>query len=276
MKRPLGDRLRAMWRQSSALAANAATPRDFVRLMQARLSLSKVGPLVCPTPRVVKGRLRGMGVVSLRTHSTDISVLSELLAARCYEPVLSVLAAKPNTIVDLGANTGLAARWLLSKYPGAKLIAVEPVPENVRCLRENLNGSAVVVPACIGSEARKTRMRSEAGFWAFHIVTEGEDPRAEDIEVDVVEMRSLLDQHGLARVDLLKCDIEGGEVELFSNCSGWIRRVGAAVVECHGGFTAADLLDAIRCGAGNFDLRHVDRDPAYRHEVAVVVNNDAA
>jgi hypothetical protein len=118
-------------------------------------------------------------------------------------------------------------------------------------------------------------MRSSAGFWAFHLVMDAEGAGAQDIEVDVVEMGTLLDQQGLERVDLLKCDIEGGEVELFTDCSRWIRRIGAAVVECHGGFTAADLMDCIKVGGGRFSMVHLSRDPAYRHEVAVVVNDDA-
>jgi FkbM family methyltransferase len=243
--------------------------------MKARLSLGKAGPLVCPRPCVVSARLRSLGRIHLRSHSTDISVLSEILASRCYEPVLAAMSEPPRTIVDLGANIGLAARWLLAHYPEARVVAVEPVPGNVDCLRRNLDGRGVVVAAGVGSENRRARMRSSAGFWAFHLVTDGEAPQEKDIEVDVIEMGELLDRQGIGRVDLLKCDIEGGEVELFTDCSRWIRRIGAAVVECHGGFTAADLMECIKVGGGRFSRRHLSRDPAYGHEVAVVVNDDA-
>jgi hypothetical protein len=47
-------------------------------------------------------------------------------------------------------------------------------------------------------------------------------------------------EHGLDRIDVLKCDIEGAEAELFEDAP-WMDRVGMAVVECHG-FPAEDIL----------------------------------
>jgi hypothetical protein len=55
---------------------------------------------------------------------------------------------------------------------------------------------------------------------------------------------SILNRFGLAGADVLKIDIEGGEVAVFGASDGWIDRVRMFVVELHGNeaiatFTAA-------------------------------------
>src|SRR5687768_13323103 len=89
---------------------------DFVQLMRVRLSQSRLGPLVCRRPTSMEIDLAHLGSrVRLRTHTTDIAVLGEVLVGGSYEPLAAAAAGPVATIVDLGANTGLAARWLLER-----------------------------------------------------------------------------------------------------------------------------------------------------------------
>lgn len=220
---------RLFWRESASVA-------DFLRIMRARLSLSKVGKLVCPNPTIVRARVPKLGgEIWLRSHSTDIGVLAEQLASQTYECLEGHRDVR--TIFDLGANTGLVARWLLATYPDARVVCVEPEPGNVAMLRRNLsgfNGRAVIVPECVGASERTTRLATDSGAWGYAMTDE-------DGDVPVTTMGRLIDEHGIDRIDLLKCDIEGAERELFEACSGWIGRVGFAVVECHD-LPAEDIL----------------------------------
>ena len=102
--------LRQWSREVLVYLHEALTPADFARLMQVRLSQSAVGRVVCPQKVTRRVRLRSFrGAVVLRSHSSDISVLNELVVWDGYGPAARLLPA-PATIVDLGANTGLAAR----------------------------------------------------------------------------------------------------------------------------------------------------------------------
>jgi hypothetical protein len=47
-------------------------------------------------------------------------------------------------------------------------------------------------------------------------------------------------------IDLLKCDIEGGEVDLFEHCAFWVHLLRRGVVEVHGQFLVANLLSKLR------------------------------
>ncbi len=58
-------------------------------------------------------------------------------------------------------------------------------------------------------------------------------------------MADVLSELGNDRIDLLKCDIEGAEAELFKSSASWVGKVGVLAVECHGEFTAQRLIQEL-------------------------------
>ncbi|MBE2320237.1 FkbM family methyltransferase [Solirubrobacter sp. CPCC 204708] len=235
----------------------ARTPRDFWRVLRVRLSQSKLGPVVCRRPIAVDVNLRSLGRVRLRSHTSDVVVLGELIEGGSYEPLAAAAGEPVRTIVDLGANTGLAARWLLGRFPGARIAAVEPEDGNLSVLRRNLEpiGSAAhVVGACIGATPRRVVMvgAREDGFRM------SDDS---DGTTDVVTMEHVLETLEADRVDLLKVDIEGAEEELFDHCGGWIHRVGVVSVECHHPFTADSLLERLERHGAQPEALSIERTP---------------
>jgi FkbM family methyltransferase len=242
--------------------------RSFLRLMRVRLSQSKVGWLVCPKPIVVDVDLRSLGPgVRLRSHTTDISVLDELIVSQGYDPVLPYLDRPARTIVDLGSNTGLATRWMAARWPDATIACVEPERGNLEVLRHNVDRlSATVFPACVGAYERKVQLTSETGEHGFSM----SDPASGlGGDVDVITFDRVLADSGLAdrSIDLLKCDIEGAEVELFESCEEWIPLVSAMVVECHGAFDGPKLVDVLARNGAEFDLVERMPNPAFGCEV---------
>jgi FkbM family methyltransferase len=264
----------AYYRQE--LAAYRREPRrasDLVRLMQVRLALSKLGRVACPKPVSVTVDLASLGPVVLRSHTTDISVLSELVVSDTYRPLLDVIDHPVDTIVDLGANTGLAARWLEHQFPGAQLVCVEPEPGNVATLRKNLAGiqRARVIEACVGGHRRQVALDTSGGEFAVTMV----EARSEDLLLtDVITMEDVLDQAALSSIDLLKCDIEGAEAELFANCRSWLSKVRTIVIECHGVYGVDELMADLAMNGADYVVRRRDPNPAFDNEVAILSRAD--
>lgn len=207
-----------------------ATILDFLRLLRARLARSKLGPLACRRPRIIGVQVPRLGGrVWLRSHSTDYGVLFEILGANAYRALDRVDHAQ--TILDLGANNGLVARWLLHRYPHARIVCVEPEPGNVDILRRNLAGfehRAAVVAACIGDTERTVGLATTQGDWGYAMTDQ-----PSGLTVPVVTMDRIIREHRLKRIDVMKCDIEGAEHEIFASARGWIGKIGFAVIECH-------------------------------------------
>lgn len=253
------------WTETRTYARECASPGDFLRLMRCRLSLSKVGPLVCPRPRTERVSLRSLGgPVTIRSHTSDISVLNELVVWRGYTEPAELLET-PGSIVDLGANTGLAARWFQARWPGARVVAVEPESGNVEMLRRNLSPDDTrVVPLAVGGDRRTAPLYTENGEFAYTLCG---TPTGATTMVQVVTLPEALHADEAADIGLLKVDIEGSERELFADCGDWITSVRQLIVECHQGYTAADLLSDCRRGGAEFRAVHVDRKPDWGYEV---------
>ncbi len=255
---------RALWRESTSLPV-------FLRLMQVRLSLSKVGRLVCPRPKTIVVDLHSFGRnVHLRSHTSDISVLDELSHGATYEPVARLVTAPVRWVVDLGANCGLSARWFLHRFPEASVVCVEPEASNLEVARRNLSDfedRSVVVPACVGGWSRQVALTSHNKEFSFamHDVEDGQPGDADVVTMDVV-LRHL----GDAPVDVLKCDIEGAEEELFAECADWVDRVRVAAVECHGDYTTQSLVAALHRNGVAPTVVQVQRAPDFGCEVATL------
>jgi FkbM family methyltransferase len=263
------ERVRYLAREVRTYARETRTPADFVRLMRIRLSQSKVGPLVCRRPIASDIDLpRFGGPIRLRSHTTDISVLSEVLVCHAYDTVPDHAGEEVASVVDLGANIGLTARWMAARWPDSSIVCVEPEPGNAALLRRNvepLNGSVHVVEACVGAEERRVGLASTSGEHGF-AMTDGET----GLMVDVVTMERVLQGLPAGEIDILKCDIEGAERELFASCRPWIGRVRVAVVECHNGFRGDELVALLEANGGRFDVLHNEVDPGYGLETVTL------
>ena len=185
---------------------------------------------------------------AVRLGSTDWLVLVEIFLDGEYaDACRSFPGSPPLTIVDLGANVGLSIRYWLEVFPEAQVVAVEPDTANFDMIRRNianLNSSKppIVVQACIvGQPQENVFLETASGReWAY-AVTNSASLTTRSIRGITVE--KLLTECAVnGAIDLLKCDIEGAEAEVFEQCAAWIQRVRRGVVEVHGRFTTDKLV----------------------------------
>ncbi|MGW1671591.1 amino acid adenylation domain-containing protein [Streptomyces sp. NPDC002324] len=157
-------------------------------------------------------------------------------------------------VVDVGANIGLFSLWAHKQADGVRLLSVEPNPDVLPFLRSNLELHSVaseVVPVAltdrIGSEELTSfpqltylsglgtgRERAAAGLVQSHyrntVIGDG-DLADEELSsllvaaesrlaatshtVETTTLSTLFEEHGLDRVDLLKINTEGAELEVL-------------------------------------------------------------
>jgi FkbM family methyltransferase len=207
---------------------------------------------------VVQVRLRGhRAPFHLRLCSTDWLVLEEVFQKNEYAPVRNVIKGA-DWIVDLGANVGYSLRYWQTLFPMARIVAMEPEPDNCSiCLRNigsaGLESQITLLQAGVGAHRAQAHLVDVGeGEWAYRTeVSETERGRS----VEMLPLSAVLEDHAKGqKIDLLKCDIEGAEKELFEDCSTWIGRVNAIIIELHPPYNLSELLVALKKAGADFEV----------------------
>lgn len=169
----------------------------------------------------------------------------------------------PATIVDLGANCGQAALWFRSRYPQARILSVEPDPRTFATLQRNHGRDPNVALRQVAITATDgwCRLEREAdSSWGTRVARNGDGAGHVD-HVPAVSLETLLDQHGIQHVDLLKVDIEGMEHEALAG-SPALQRVRRVIGELHASLIPVPVEQALEDlkRSGGFDRAHLDGD----------------
>jgi FkbM family methyltransferase len=185
--------------------------------------------------------MRDGSSIQLRAGTTDSKVFEEIFADRIYAAWAAACPERPQVLVDLGANIGLSTLFLDREMGFERVIAVEPDFENVRALRNNLEGNVhaeLTILHAFAGEQRGFANVLDAGYGAWGL-------RMGDVAeagVPVIPLEEIVpDAPGGV---LLKCDIEGGERFVFPNIAAWDERVSFIILELHMEFFTLAQLEA--------------------------------
>jgi FkbM family methyltransferase len=212
--------LRLYWRLAAALG-----PRGVVAWRNARRSGGLVRTALSTYP------------LHLRGKTSDADVFSQIFVEREYRCIDHL---NPRIIIDAGANVGYSSAYLLTRFPQARVIALEPDPANFAAAKKNLAHWAdrvTLLEAALWSKRGTVSLRPGTEGWGRQVAT-GEG-------VSAVDIPFLLEKFDLESIDLLKVDIEGAEKEVFS-ASDWVSCVRNIVVELHGPEESRIFHEAIK------------------------------
>lgn len=222
----------------------------------------------------------GRRIAHLNRSETDY-LYQEIFIDRTYTPgSFPTLPTQP-TIFDIGANIGLFTLFALDRWPDARVYAFEPVPEIFQVLRENLRPypnahpiatalGAIAGTATTGYYPRYTMMsglytdpardRAIAKQYLLNATSELPDAdaianaadellasRFDVITVDcaVETVSDAAERLGLDRVDLMKVDVERGELDVLAGIDEQLwPAIGNVVVETEDAEQVENLLTA--------------------------------
>jgi len=121
-----------------------------------------------------------------------------------------------DVVLDCGANIGVFTRQALNKG-AAKVIAIEPAPENLECLRRNFAaeiaaGKVVVYPKGVWDKDDQLTLHVDphnSAADSFLIKREGSH---DEVKLPLTTIDKLVNELQLEKVSFIKMDIEGAEV----------------------------------------------------------------
>ena len=172
--------------------------------------------------------------LALRADTSDVTAFKQIFIRKDYD---IGLAARPRLIIDGGANVGYASVFFANKYPGAKIIAVEPEETNYEMLRENTRAYPNVTALRSGIWGARGRLAVENPGdekWCFRV----REAEGQDGSIEALRVEDLVELSGADFIDILKLDIEGAEREVFAEPPAWLERVGVIIIELHDHYKA--------------------------------------
>ncbi len=130
------------------------------------------------------------------------------------------------TVVDAGAFEGMFAIYAASRVgKSGRVIALEPDPENLRRLRENVARNGLSQVEIV-----------EAGLWSHEGTVDftpgghgaAINPGSGSMEIRVSALAGLIEHRKITRLDFIKMDIEGAEIEVLESSRELLRTLPAA------------------------------------------------
>ncbi len=133
-----------------------------------------------------------------------------------------------DVVLDCGANVGLFTRKALAR--GARLVvAVEPAPQNLECLRRNLAeeieaGRVIVYPKGVWDSDDVLTLHVDPANTAAASFVMGSDGGPGVVRVPLTTIDRLVEELNLPRVDYIKMDIEGAETRALRGAAETLKR----------------------------------------------------
>lgn len=165
--------------------------------------------------------------------------------------IAHVVRAPDPVVLDVGAHVGQSNRLFRGLFPTATLWSFEPDPDSfaalVGAVDPALPGGCVQVAFSDRdgtaelhrnpiSHTNSLYARNAASNDSIDVVRARTEGRAPDVSSEVVtvavrRLDSWCAEQGLERIDLLKIDVQGAEVDVLRGATGILDRVGTVVVE---------------------------------------------
>lgn len=187
-----------------------------------------------------------LGFVPARAYRFRNGAALKIGHAPEHAPIIEVFmrgdyGAPPDhaTIVDLGANIGAFSIHAVTVARSARVYAYEPMPPFYQLLQENIRlnrktDSISCFNYAVGGKSASRELFTAGTSFFFPTLTAPVGDGAVSTRVQCITLAAILDTNQLARVDLLKMDVEGAEYEiLYHTPSDYFARIKEVRMEYH-------------------------------------------
>jgi FkbM family methyltransferase len=139
------------------------------------------------------------------------------------------------TVFDVGAQLGDTTEEYLREMPRCRVFAFEPAPDNFETAKRRLapyGGRVELLPMGVSDSAGKADLQLTSHNGSHSLLRIGEDKRWFDspIEnigterIDIVTIDGFCAERGIDRIDILKMDIQGGELRALKGAERSLSR----------------------------------------------------
>ncbi|MEK6840551.1 MAG: FkbM family methyltransferase [Nanoarchaeota archaeon] len=154
--------------------------------------------------------------------------------SKFYEPEMAVIPKivhNPEVIIDIGANYGPYSFFLSKLYPEARIFAFEPAKSSYYILKRitkefNLS-NVTLLKKGLGAKEEKKDIITPLQYTILAYVSGKNIQKSSKDSVEEIEITTLdkfFVRNKISKIDFIKCDVEGFELEVFKGAKKTIRK----------------------------------------------------
>jgi FkbM family methyltransferase len=193
----------------------------------------------------------------LRTSTSDNKVFNQIIDAKEYYPLIEIIKSRQaldsiETIIDAGANVGFTAFFFRNHFPKAKIFCIEADSANFLQLNMNIkvnheeNNIKVLHRALWYNDNDELFINDEfrdGDSWSKSVSKKSGFESTK--KVKSITLNSTMSDNGISKIDILKIDIEGAEVDLFNDDAfvKTLERVRFLAIEIHDELNARNFIE---------------------------------
>lgn len=176
-----------------------------------------------------------------------------------------------NTVIDIGANTGLFALLAAKAMPNCKVWAFEPVPFIFDMLQKNIRlnqlANVEAVPAAVSDSDGETTFyitHTSVGIPTDSSSCRGFRDQVDEYRVPTITLDEHVRRHHIARVDVVKIDAEAAEEKVI--------RGALHTIETHRPMIICEVLENVEHAylqeamqARQYQFYHITPDDLVQH-----------
>lgn len=174
----------------------------------------------------------------------EMATFREIFIQQEYDDFLDLLPM-PRNVLDLGCNSGYFAALIINRSMLKSREAPLPKMVLIDANEKALHRSQSLIDGCgVKSEAKFVhgligeRGRKSGSFFVATASAESSainrTKRSQKIEVSCVDLLALITEQFSEGLDLIKCDIEGGEEQLIRDWGDALQKCKSLLIEWHG------------------------------------------
>ncbi|MGV8150747.1 MAG: FkbM family methyltransferase [Candidatus Woesearchaeota archaeon] len=158
----------------------------------------------------------------------EFGILNEVYAVNCYGLLVKKIK-NTSVVVDIGANIGTFS--VLAARKSRILIAVEPEKKNFghlsRNIMQNSLRNVILVNAAVSKKdgADYLFLNGDSSHSLYHKIS------SKKIRVKVKTLNTIMRENGIDRIDCLKMDCEGAELDILHHCP--LKKIDNIMMEVH-------------------------------------------
>jgi len=175
---------------------------------------------------------------------SSIAIYTEIFKEEDHFLILEFFGKDANLVIDLGANEGFYTLKLKQDNPKCKVIAVEPNPLAFEILEKNAKSNklsdVILVNKAVCRKNGKITFEivenvSAIGGKYLGIINRPwlRKEMVKKIKVNCITLNKLFQDYKIEKVDILKLDVEGMELEILKSSRNLLNKIHKIVVEWH-------------------------------------------